>query len=112
VQIQGKGRRERALPLWKQTAEDLRAWWAVRGNLTVPEVFRSAHGRPMTRMGFTHMLHKYTGLAATSCPALQEKHITPPVLRQTCAMVILQATGALRKVSLWLGQAAMQTTEV
>jgi site-specific recombinase XerD len=25
VHIQGKGRRERALPLWKQTADDLRA---------------------------------------------------------------------------------------
>jgi integrase/recombinase XerD len=27
-------------------------------------------------------------------------------------MMILQATGDLRKVSLWLGHAAMQTTEV
>jgi integrase/recombinase XerD len=112
VQIQGKGRRERALPLWKQTADDLRAWLAVRGNLTVPEVFLSAHGRAMTRMGFTHMLHKYGGLAATSCPSLKEKHLTPHVLRHTCAMMILQATGDLRKVSLWLGHADMQTTEV
>jgi len=112
VQIQGKGRRERALPLWKQAADDLRAWLAVRGTLTVPEVFLSAHGRPMTRMGFTHMLHKYKERAATSCPSLTEKHVTPHVLRHTCAMVILQATGDLRKVSLWLGHADMQTTEV
>jgi len=35
VQVRGKGRRERALPLWKQTAEDLRAWFAVRGDLAV-----------------------------------------------------------------------------
>jgi len=81
VHIQGKGRRERALPLWKQTADDLRAWLAVRGTLTVPEVFLSAHGRAMTRMGFTHMLHKYRGLAATSCPSLKAKHLTPHVLR-------------------------------
>ena len=66
----------------------------------------------MTRMGFTHMLHKYVGLAATTCPSLTEKHVTPHVLRHTCAMVILQATGDLRKVSLWLGHANMQTTEV
>ena len=58
VQVQGKGRRERALPLWTQTADDLRAWLSVRGELTVPEVFLSAHHRPMTRMGFTHMLHQ------------------------------------------------------
>lgn len=112
VQIQGKGRRERALPLWTQTAEDLRAWLAVRGTLTVPEVFLSAHGRAMTRMGFTHMLHKYAGLAATNCPSLKGKHVTPHVLRHTCAMVLLQATKDLRKVSLWLGHADMQTTEV
>ena len=112
VHIQGKGRRERALPLWKQTADDLRAWLAVRGTLTVSEVFLSAHGRALTRMGFTHMLHKYRGLAATSCPSLKAKHLTPHVLRHTCAMMILQATGDLRKVSLWLGHADIQTTEV
>ncbi len=81
VQVQGKGRRERALPLWTQTADDLRAWLSVRGDLTVPEVFLSAHHRAMTRMGFTHMLNKYVGLAATSCPSLKEKHVTPHVLR-------------------------------
>jgi integrase/recombinase XerD len=112
VQVQGKGRRERALPLWRQTADDLQAWLAVRGANTVPYVFLSAHGRAMTRMGFTHVLHKYVGLAAQGCPALHEKHVTPHVLRHTCAMIILQATGDLRKVSLWLGHADMQTTEV
>ncbi len=112
VQVQGKGRRERALPLWTQTADDLRAWLSVRGDLTVPEVFLSAHHRAMTRMGFTHMLNKYVGLAGTSCPSLKEKHVTPHVLRHTCAMMILQATGDLRKVSLWLGHADIQTTEV
>src|SRR5713101_902724 len=81
VQIQGNGRRERARPLWTQTADDLRAWLAVRGTLTVPEVFLSAQSRPMTRMGFTPMLHKYVRRAATNCPSLTEKHVTPHVLR-------------------------------
>jgi len=112
VQVHGKGRRERALPLWKQTADDLREWLAVRGDFTVPEVFLSAHRRAMTRMGFTHLLNKYVGLASTSCPSLKEKHVTPHTLRHTCAMMILQATGDLRKVSLWLGHADIQTTEV
>ena len=112
VHIQGKGRRERALPLWKQTVDDLRAWLAVRGELSVPEVFLSSHRRAMTRMGFTHILSKYVGLATTSCPSLKAKHVTPHVLRHTCAMMILQATGDLRKVSLWLGHADIQTTEI
>lgn len=112
VQVQGKGRRERALPLWKQTADDLRAWLAVRGDTAVPELFLSAHGRVMTRMGFTHVLRRYVGIAAQRCPSLAGKHVTPHVLRHTCAMMILQATGDLRKVSLWLGHADMQTTEI
>jgi site-specific recombinase XerD len=111
VQVHGKGRRERALPLWKQTADDLRAWLAVRGNASLPEMFLSTHSRAMTRMGFTHMLQKYVRLAEQRCPSLQTKHVTPHVLRHTCAMMILQATGDLRKVSLWLGHADMQTTE-
>jgi len=112
VQVRGKGRRERALPLWKQTAEDLRAWFAVRGDLAVPELFLSTHSRAMTRVGFTHVLRKYVDIAAQTCPTLGGKHVTPHVLRHTCAMMILQATGELRKVSLWLGHADMQTTEI
>jgi len=34
------------------------------------------------------------------------------VLRHSCAMHILQATGDVRKVSLWLGHASMQSTEI
>jgi integrase/recombinase XerD len=112
VQVRGKGRRERALPLWKQTADDLRAWLAVRGTVAVPDMFLSTHSHTMTRMGFAHMLHKYVRLAERRCPSLKAKHVTPHVLRHTCAMMILQATGDLRKVSLWLGHAEMQTTEV
>jgi integrase/recombinase XerD len=112
VQVQGKGRRERVLPLWKQTAEDLRAWFAVRGDMAVPELFLSTHSRAMTRVGFTHMLRKYVSIATPCCPSLADKHVTPHVLRHTCAMMILQATGDLRKVSLWMGHADMQTTEI
>ena len=41
--------------------------------------------------------------AACSCPSLLEKKVSPHLLRHTCAMMIFQATGDLRKVSLWLG---------
>ena len=50
--IRGKGRKERALPLWKQTASALRAWLAVRGDASVPELFLNANAEPLTRWGF------------------------------------------------------------
>jgi integrase/recombinase XerD len=38
--------------------------------------------------------------------------VTPHVLRHTCAMHTLQATHDVRKVSLWLGHASLQSTEI
>ena len=43
LRVHGKGRRERCLPLWKQTAADLRAWLAVRGDNPAPELFPERH---------------------------------------------------------------------
>ena len=111
VRIQGKGRRERLLPLWKQTAADLRAWLAVRGQLPTPELFVNVDGQPMTRSGFEYILRKHAHVAAARCPSLQKKRISPHVFRHTAAMVVLQATGDIRKVSLWLGHTDIQTTE-
>lgn len=112
VHIQGKGRKERTLPLWKRTADDLRAWLAVRGNASVPELFLNARGLAMTRFGFEYVLRKHVRLAKNRCPSLELKRISPHTLRHSSAILVLQATGDLRKVSLWLGHASMQTTEI
>ena len=44
IRVRGKGRKERSLPLWKETTTDLRAWLVVRGTVRVPEVFVNAEG--------------------------------------------------------------------
>lgn len=112
VRVLGKGRRERVLPLWKETARVLRAWLAVRGSSAAPQVFLNALGLPLTRSGFEYILGRHTKTAALRCPSLRDKRVSPHVLRHTCAMLTLQATGDLRKVALWLGHASMQTTEM
>lgn len=112
VLVRGKGRRERCLPLWKQTAATLRAWLAVRGAAPVPEIFVNARREAMTRSGFEYVLEKYVRTASKRCPSLATKRISPHVLRHSCALTILQATNDLRKVSLWLGHANLQTTEI
>ncbi len=109
VHIQGKGRRERLLPLWKQTGIDLRAWLAVRGQPRSPELFVNARNQTMTRWGFEYVLRKHGQVAAEQCPSLKAKRLSPHVLRHTAAMLVLQATGDIRKVSLWLGHADIQT---
>jgi site-specific recombinase XerD len=112
IVVRGKGRRERSLPLWKQTAAALRAWLAVRGAVPVPELFVNARREPLTRSGFEYVLEKHVRTASKRCPSLMTKRISPHVLRHSCALTILQATKDLRKVSLWLGHASMQTTEI
>jgi site-specific recombinase XerD len=112
IQIQGKGRRERALPLCGETTKLLRAWFAVRGELSVPELFVNARGTQMTRSGFEYILRKHARKAAQSCPSLPGKGVSPHVLRHTCAMTMLRATGDIRKVALWLGHSSIQTTEI
>ncbi len=112
VRVLGKGRKERTLPLWKDTAVDLRNWLAVRGDTPACELFINARGLPMTRSGFEYILHKHMMTAAQACASLRKKHVSPHVLRHTSAMVVLQATGDIRKVALWLGHDDIQTTEV
>jgi len=112
VLVHGKGRRERALPLWKPTAAAARAWLAVRGAASVPELFLNARGQNLTRSGFEYILRKHRAHAAKRCPTLLRKRVFPHVLRHSCAMTVLQATHDLRKVCLWLGHANQQTTEM
>ncbi len=55
VLIHGKGRKERCLPLWKETASAVRAWLSVRGEVRVPELFPNARNAAMTRAGFEYI---------------------------------------------------------
>ena len=110
--VEGKGRKERCLPLWKATTADLRAWLTVRGPVRVPELFVNAEGAPMTRAGFEYVLSKHARMAAERCPSLRGRPISPHQLRHSCAVIMLQATHDIRKVALWLGHADIRTTEV
>ncbi|AEQ53598.1 tyrosine-type recombinase/integrase [Pelagibacterium halotolerans] len=112
VTIRGKGRKERCLPLWKETARDLRAWLSVRGDVPVPELFVNARGEPMTRAGFEYILDKHVRKAAKTSASLRDRSVSPHQLRHSCAVIMLQATHDIRKVALWLGHADIRTTEV
>lgn len=112
VRIMGKGRRERVLPLWKETTAALKAWLAVRPNNGGRDLFFNATDKAMTRFGFKYILAKHIATAETKQSSIAKKHVTPHVLRHTCAMHTLQATGDMRKVSLWLGHASLQSTEI
>src|SRR3984893_14426550 len=87
IRIHGKGRRERALPLWSSTATAIRAWLAVRGLRSVPELFVNARGGSMTRWGFAYVLRRHATTARRTCSSLSTKRLHPHVLRHTSAMM-------------------------
>ena len=111
IHVVGKGRRERVLPLWKETVTALRGWLGVRGESTAPELFLNARGVALTRSGFEYLLAKHVRAATAKQPSLATQRISPHSLRHSCAMHTLQATGDIRKVALWLGHASLQSTE-
>ena len=111
VYILGKGRKERRLPLWKETSRAVREWLAIRGSDESGPVFVNARGMALTRHGFAQRLAIHAENAKRRTPSMQRKQISPHVLRHSCAMHILQATGDIRKVALFLGHESVQTTE-
>jgi len=66
----------------------------------------------MTRSGFECIPARHVGTAAKTQPGIAEKRVTRHVRRHSCAMHTLQATGDVRKVSLRLGRASIQSTEI
>ena len=113
VRIMGKGRRERVLPLWKETRLALEAWLRLRDPDGDPQLFHNRLGRGLSRWGFSVILAKHVKAAAKVQESLASKRVTPHTLRHSCAMNTLQANnGDVRKVSLMLGHASITSTEV
>jgi site-specific recombinase XerD len=112
ILVNGKGRKQRRLPLWKEATRALRAWLAVRRDAPVPEVFLNKRGQALTCSGFTYIVKKYVHVAMRHSPGLSKKRVSPNVLRHTCAMNSLQATRDIRKVALWLGHSSLKSTEI
>ncbi len=112
VHIIGKGRRQRILPLWKETRNTLRDWLEVRPDSSDQHLFLNAMGTGMTRRGFAKRLAVHAQTAAQNVPSITPKNVSPHLLRHACGQHTLEATGDIRKVSLWLGHSSLQTTEM
>jgi integrase/recombinase XerD len=89
VHVMGKGRRERVLPLWKETAAAVKAWLRVRPASAARELFLNARAQAMTRSGFEYILEKHVGTAARSTPSIANKRVSPHVLRHYVACLTM-----------------------
>jgi site-specific recombinase XerD len=111
VRLRGKGRKQRTVPLWKGTAEHLRAW-AEEIDATAEEtrLFPNRDGRPLSRSGVEKRLREAVESAAGRCPSLRGKRVSPHTLRHTTAMHLLQSGVDVTVIAMWLGHESTQTT--
>jgi site-specific recombinase XerD len=112
VRILGKGRKERACPLWKETADALRAYLHQRHDEDHPDapLFINAHRKRITRFGVVTILKRHVTAATMQQASLATKRISPHTLRHTAAMHLLQSGVELNVIKSWLGHVSITTT--
>lgn len=112
VRCHGKGRKNRATPLTRQTVGLLREWMAERAGGPNDAVFPTSRGRAMSVDAVQWLVTKHAKLAAHTQPSLTAKTVSPHVLRHTCAMNLLDAGVDSAVIALWLGHESTQTTQI
>lgn len=110
VHLHGKGRKQRVIPLWKNTATELRDWLNTINSAPRAPVFPNRAGAPLTRSGARDRLDRAVTVAETHCPSLRGLHVTPHTLRHSTAMHLLQSGTDLAVIALWLGHESPATT--
>ncbi|MDA8314556.1 MAG: site-specific integrase [Actinomycetota bacterium] len=110
VHLHGKGRKERAIPLWKTTANRLRKWLQQISDDPCAPVFSNRKGEPLTRSGVRDRLDRAVSVAALRCPTLQGRQVSPHTIRHSTAMHLLQSGVDLAVIALWLGHSDPATT--
>ncbi len=110
LDLQGKGRRLRTVPvpLWVKRMLDR---WLAAGEITGGPLFRALRkgGRLAPLQPVSEDLI-YT-LVRRSGAAIGHPELTPHDLRRTCAKLCRKAGGDLEQIQLLLGHASIQTTE-
>lgn len=112
IRVLGKGRKERAIPLARQTAAVLKAWLREIPAAADAVVFPNARGTRLSADGVQYLLAKHVATATQNCPSLAQKRVTPHVLRHTTAMELLQAGVDRAVIALWLGHESVETTQI
>lgn len=107
----GKGRKERISPLQAPAVAALRLW--QRENPASPGAFVfTARGtaRKMSTDAVAERIRIHAATAATACPGIAAKNVTPHVLRHTFAMRLQAAGAGSPAIALLLGHESPAST--
>ena len=112
LRCHGKGRKERITPLTNQTCAVLRVWLAERQGGPCDPLFPSRRHGPLSRDAVAVLVAKHAQAAASRCPSIATKNVSPHVLRHTCAMNLLAVGIDTSVIALWLGHEGIETTQI
>ncbi len=110
VHCTGKGRKERITPLRRETRDLLRCWLDERAGAPGDPLFPGPKGTSLSRDAVRRLVDRQVVVAATSCPSIATKKVTPHVLRHSCAMNLLRHGIDIATIALWLGHEDVRTT--
>ena len=113
IRLHGKGRKQRSLPLWKNTARAVRDWLHLNADLNAQApLLPRRDGRPMTRANVAQRLKLAVQAASVKHPQLKAMSVSPHVVRHSTAMSLLQSGADPCEIALWLGHESPSTTHM
>lgn len=110
VQVLGKGRKNRIVPLWKTTAAFMAEFIRETAKKGDDYLFTANSGQQLSRSGAKYRLDCLIKSSSIACKSLKRKKVTPHTFRHTTAMHLLQAGVDLSTIAIWLGHESIETT--
>jgi len=112
IELIGKGRKQRRVPLWPQTQKHLRRW--LKANRWPPQtpLLPNRFGQRLTRAGAAYQLQQLINRAAAQMPQLKKRRISPHSFRHSTAMALLEAAVPTEVIALYLGHESPKTTHL
>ena len=114
VLLTGKGRKQRIVPLWKETIEAIQHYLNIRqkDDINSEILFLNRDSFRLTRFGIGYIIEKYKKIAEKKCLSLQKMTVSPHVFRHTTALHLIQSGVDIVTVKEWLGHADLKTTSM
>jgi integrase/recombinase XerD len=109
IELLGKGRKQRRVPLWPQTQKRLRRW--LKDNRWPPQapLLPNRFGQRLTRAGAAYQLQQLVNRASAQMPSLKKRSVSPHSFRHATAMALLEAEVPTEVIALYLGHESPKT---
>ena len=110
LKLYGKGRKQREVPLWKNTVTYINRYLKAHPVADGGYLFMNKNGDRLTRSGVRTRIDAITAKAAEGSPSLLKKNVSPHTFRHSVAMNLLASGVDISTIAIWLGHSSIETT--